>query len=144
MGYKNTDDVFKEMQPILDSCAEKENYIDGIAFVHNFNIQLISDVRNREFDDAVVSGLLDKLSEAITQTFDTDTSLEYACFQIKTTDGKLQAWSIATPFKDKDYKLVFAGILKTDKNLQVHQGTVPSYIKKLLPLIEAYDEITGS
>ncbi len=137
--YNDPQDVLNEMQPILDSCAKRKNYIDGIAVVLNAAIIARSEVPEREFDYGVVPALLNNLSETTQDTFGERTNLQYASFKTE-TDEQLQAWSTVFPYKN--YGLVFTGKLNKDENLQVHQATVPSYVEQLLPLIEAYDNLT--
>ncbi len=142
-NYTEAQQVLNDMQPILDSCAGKKSYIDGIAIVLNSSIIARSEVSERDFDSSVVPSLLNNLSETTQDTFGEDTNLQYVFvgFKNQNTDTIFRAWTVVFPYKN--YQLICSGKTETDRHLQLHQATVLTYVEQLLPLIEAHDRLTN-
>ncbi|MDY7008487.1 MAG: hypothetical protein SWX82_32345 [Cyanobacteriota bacterium] len=144
--YINSQEVLNDMQPILDSCAKRKNYIDGIAFLLNASRIAESEVPGEggNMDTTVIASMISNFEETAKDTFGEDiTDLQYVTFMKKNkANQELSAWSIVF-VPDTNYRLVFTGNLQGQKrNLQIHQGTVPDYVKDLLPLIKEYDRLT--
>ncbi|MDY7008488.1 MAG: hypothetical protein SWX82_32350 [Cyanobacteriota bacterium] len=146
MTYENHDDIIKDMQPIFDSCAKKDNGIDGIAFLVGPAVQGRSRVPGfgGEFDATLAPQLFGTFDETTKEklAFDSNTTLQYVCFMNKHKEtGEMEVWTLATVFST--YQLVFAGKLEKGKEhkLFIHQSTVTVYIEKLLPLIKEYERV---
>lgn len=144
--YTNSQEVLNDMQPILDSCAKRKNYIDGIAFLLNAHRIAQSEVPGEggKMDTTVIASMISNFEETAKDTFGADTTdLQYVTFMKKNNNTQeLDAWSIVF-VPTTNYKLVFTGNLqKRKRNLQIHQGTVPDYVNDLLPLIKHYSRLT--
>lgn len=141
--YQESQQVINDMQPILNECAPLDNGIDGIAFLLNASIIARSEVDGYggKFDAKVAASLIDNFSETTKASFGENTNLQYISFMTQDANTQeLTAWSLAFPFKN--YRLVFTAKLRNERQFQTHQGTVPEYIKDLLPLIKEYDRLT--
>ena len=144
MNYDNPDDVLKAMQPILDDCAKKDNGIDGIAFLLGPSVRARSKVSGYggEFNSEIAPQLFETFDETTKEklNFGTATSLQFVSFMNKHEgSGEMEMWTLVTVFSS--YKLVFTGKFKKEIRLFTHLSTVPLYIDKLLPLIEAYNKV---
>lgn len=143
MTFMNSDQVLEKMRPILNSCAEYDNGIDGIAFLSNAVIvERSKEVPGKPFDTKRIPSLL-RYSETTQELFGEKTNLEYVSFRIKGTDiEKWYAWTLAFLFKG--YALAFVGDTQgKEQKFLIHQGTVQEYIKDLSPLIKEYDRLTS-
>ncbi|NEP10550.1 MAG: hypothetical protein F6K14_10090 [Symploca sp. SIO2C1] len=142
--YSNSQDVINAMQPILDTCAELNNDIDGIAFLVGFEIRARSKVDGYggKFDATAVASALGNFTETNKETFGNNTDLKQISFLNITENGEskqITAWSVALPYEN--YKLVFVANLKNKSRYPIHRGTVEEYVQDLLPLIEEYDKL---
>ncbi|NEQ66206.1 MAG: hypothetical protein F6K21_12015 [Symploca sp. SIO2D2] len=140
--YKEPEDVLKAMQPMLDQCAARNNYIDGIAILIGFDTIARSrvDGYGGKFDTTMLAALLDNFTDTSKNPFGKDTSLEHLSFMDIKEDGqgqKITAWSLVCPYKN--YRLVFVGNLQKKSRYPIHRATVEFYLEKLLPLIMEYD-----
>ena len=126
--YINSQGVLNDMQPILNSCAELKNYIDGIAFLSNVSRIAQSEVPGEggKMDNKVIASMISNFEDTAKNTFGADkTELQYVTFMKQNKESQeLAAWSIVF-VPNTNYKLVFTGNLQGHKkNLQVHQATI--------------------
>jgi len=96
--YTDSQEVLNDMQPILDSCAQLKNYIDGIAFLLNATRIAQSQVPGEggSMETKVIASMISNFEETAKDTFgESTTDLQYVTFmkQNKSTQ-ELSAWSI--------------------------------------------------